>query len=389
MLDRRRFLTGAAAFLAAGMSLPTAHAQTLGRPSLRGRPLMRGLSASFWLEWVPAGDRAALKKHIADRYGPDDFSQIRSLGFDHVRVPIQPDFLAPKLGTGDADLSEERLALFDEAIAGIFNNDLSVVLDNHATSQQKDKLAANDSYRNTMGQWWRNFAGHIAHQGQYAADRTYLELLNEPEVSFAEIEKYRTAMGKFISDARASAPNHTLIVGGNNWNAPEAIFSGLRTPFADPNLIYTFHFYKPMEFTHQGLANAGPYYAKLKNVPWGVGPHAMGEAEIASFDPTVRNGMRRYDQASHRKADLAWAFSELRKWCDGHGQTAWLGEFGVYSKTAPAEDRAAWVRDVRELAEEHKFGWAMWEARGGFGLFKPGDARPLKADPPILDALGV
>lgn len=348
---------------------------------------MRGLSASFWFQWVPAGDRAAMQKSIVGRYGPDDFAKIRSLGFDHIRVPIQPDFLAPKLGTGDSDLNEERLALFDEAMAGILKNDLAVVLDNHATSPQKDKIAANDSYRNTISQWWRNFAGHVAHQGQYGADRTYLELLNEPEASFADIEKYRTAMGKFISDIRASSPDHTLIVGGNNWNAPEAIFSGLQTPFADPNLIYTFHFYKPMEFTHQGLDNAGPYYGKLKNVRWGVGPNAMGAAEIASFDPSVQNGMKRYDQSPHRKADLAWAFSELRKWCDGHGQTAWLGEFGVYVKAAPAEDRATWVRDVRELAEEHNFGWAMWEARGGFGLFKPGDARPLQADPAILHAL--
>lgn len=391
VLDRRKFLLGAAAAVAIGSAGVPAGAQVLSRGVDSGRqPLARGLSASFWFEWVPSENSEVMKNHIETWYQPDDFAKMRSLGFDHIRVSLQPEFLAPKLGTGDADLNEERLALFDNAMAGILKNDLKVVLDNHATSPQKDKLSANDSYRSAMGQWWRNFSRHIVTHGQYNTEQTFFELLNEPEASFADIEKYRTMIGKFISDVRASSPNHTIIVGGNNWNVPEAIFSGLQTPFPDQNLIYSFHFYNPLDFTHQGLVNAGPYYAKLKNVPWGVGPSALKESAISDYDPSVQEGMRQYNQASHKKADLAWAFTELRKWCDGHGQRAWLGEFGVYSKVAPAEDRAAWVRDVRELAEENGFGWAMWEARGGFGLFEsPNDSRPLQVNLPLLHSLGL
>lgn len=395
VLRRREFLAGAmaAALSLGGVRSASAQgvqsAQSTGDAIAPARRLSRGLSASFWFEWVPTSDRAAMVNHINGRYRADDFAQIRSLGFDHVRVSIQPDFLAPKLGSGDPELSDERMDLFDKAMAGILKNDLSVVLDNHPTSAIKDKIAANDSYRNTIGQWWRNFSGHIAHQGQYGADRTYLELLNEPEASFSDMEKYRTVIGQFISEIRASTPDHTVVVGGNNWNSPEAIFNGLQIPFSDPRLLYTFHFYRPMEFTHQALENAGPYFSKLKDVHWDVGPNSMSDSQIDALDPSVRSGMKKYSQASHRKADLAGAFTQLRSWCESHRQSAWLGEFGVYAKGAPAADRATWIRDVRELAEENGFGWSLWEARGGFGLFLPGDDRPLKPDEPILHALGL
>lgn len=378
---------GAAALAVAGGA--SGRAQGLPPKAIRARRLAKGLSASFWFEWVPTDDPVAMRKRIEDWYRPEDFAQIRALGFDHVRVSIQPNFTAPKIESGDPDLSDERMEILHRAMKPMIENDLTLVLDNHAPAPIKDKVAANDPFRNAMTQWWRNFAGQVAHHGQYTPENTLFELLNEPEKSFDDVERYRIIMGQFISGVRASAPEYTVVVGGNRSNASEAIYEGLKTPFADPNLIYAFHFYSPLEFTHQGIDSFGALYKQLRNVPWDVGPGAMSEGEMADYPPEVRERMRRYNEKSHRKADLSSAFDQLKSWCDGHGQIAWLGEFGVYSHTVAPEQRAAWIRDVRELAEEHGFGWAMWEARGGFGLFLPDDTRPLKVDEPVLRALGL
>jgi endoglucanase len=391
VIRRRDVLAGigAAALTIAGARPASAQTAVPVHKAIRARPLAKGLSASFWFEWVPTDDPAAMRKQLDGWYRPEDFAQIRALGFDHVRVSIQPSFIAPKIDTGDADLSDERVEILDRAMKPILDNDLAVVLDNHAPSAMKDKIAANDPFRNAVTRWWRNFAGHVAYNGQYRPEKTLFELLNEPEKSFDDVERYRTIMGQFISAVRASAPDYTVIAGGNRWNVAEAIYDGLKTPFADPNLIYAFHFYLPLEFTHQGLESFGPFYRQLRNVPWDVGPGALSEEALAAYPPPVRAALEKYNEKSHRKADLSWAFDRLKSWCDGHGQVAWLGEFGVYSHNVRPEQRAAWIRDVRELAEERGFGWAMWEARGGFGLFLPDDSRPLKVDQPILNALGL
>ncbi|HEY4134821.1 MAG TPA: cellulase family glycosylhydrolase [Alphaproteobacteria bacterium] len=389
-LGRRELLLGVGAALAV-LPARRLRAQVVPVEKLnhrRFKTLQHGLNISQWFEWVP-NDRAGMMQRIDGKYQAQDFAQIRALGFDHVRVTIQPGFLAPNLSKGDPALSAERVKLFDGAMARITQQGLALVLDNHPGSETKDKMAASDSYRAAVGEWWKAFAGHVASQPQYDPERTFLELLNEPEQSFADNGKYRAAMDGLIASARASAPNHTLIVGGNMWNVPEAILYNLKTPFSDANLIYTFHYYSPKSFTHQGVANAGAFYGKLKGVPWGQPPGPMTAAQLAAFDPSVRDSMQRYAQKGETKADMQPIFTAMRQWCEAHGQVAWVGEFGVHFPVAPAADREAWTQAVRELCQENGFGWCMYEARGGFGLFKPGDARPLTVDKPLLAALAL
>jgi hypothetical protein len=370
----------------------------LGRPAVaqgsalrkrRAQKLQRGLMAAQWFEWVPT-DRPGMRKKIDSKYMFEDFTQIRKLKFDHIRVSIQPGFIAPQLGPkGDPRLDPDRLAVLDEAMSRILKNDLAVVLDSHPAPQTKDRVAQNPEFRQAMTQWWADFAAHVVKHGQYSPETTYLELMNEPEKSFEDIPLYRSVMEGMIAAVRKNAPDYTIVVGGPAWNVAEGIFNGLKTPFSDPNIIYPFHFYKPMEFTHQGLAWAGELYGKLREMPWDVEKGSMSATQIQSMDPSVQKTVQRYNDQPKRKADLGWAFGELRKWCEKHDQIAWLGEFGVMRTVVKPEHRAAWTRDVRQLAEENNFGWNMAEARGGMGLFLPGEERPLKIEEPMLRALGM
>jgi endoglucanase len=40
----------------------------------------------------------------------------------------------------------------------------------------------------------------------------------------------------------------------------------------------------------------------------------------------------------------------------------------VYRAAATAEDRAAWIRDVRTALEKNGIGWTMWDYAGGFSV---------------------
>lgn len=384
-LRRRDVLAGAACLAIAG---PATRAQIPAPNTVRAVRLTRGLTTAHWFEKVP-GDPAALRRHVDEKYQAEDFAAIRALGFNHVRVALEPAFLAPRLPAGDPSLDPGRLAMLDEAMARIVRSGLAIVLSNHMDAAAKDRCAADPAFRDAIADWWNHVAAHVADKVQYHVDGTFFELFNEPNAAFADAGLYRQTIEQFRVAVRRAAGAHTLIVGGNDWNSIDGLVRGLRTPLDDDNLIYAFHFYRPLAFTQQGLEAAGPAYAKLRNVPWDVDAGALAEEEIAGQDPDVQPLLREYNRRSHRRADLEGPFADMRRWCDEHGQIGWLGEFGVHNAAVQTRHRVAWIHHVRELAEQHKFGWNMAEARGAFGLFGPGEARPLRPDRPLLGALGL
>ena len=81
-------------------------------------------------------------------------------------------------------------------------------------------------------------------------------------------------------------------------------------------------------------------------------------------------------------------------WAKSHGLDAdrvLLGEFGALRKDARyfgarAPDRARYVRDVRESAENFGFPWAFWCLFDGMGLMEDADHA---LDPAMVEALGL
>jgi hypothetical protein len=79
--------------------------------------------------------------------------------------------------------------------------------------------------------------------------------------------------------------------------------------------------------------------------------------------------------------------ARLAAWQEQHGgPPIYVGEFGVYAKAAPTEDRLAWIRAARETFERRGWAWALWDNTPSFG-FRQASSRAL--DPAMLRALGV
>jgi hypothetical protein len=62
-------------------------------------------------------------------------------------------------------------------------------------------------------------------------------------------------------------------------------------------------------------------------------------------------------------------------------------EFGVY-EAAAAEDRAAYLHDLRLTLEEQGIGWTVWDYAGGFSIAGGGPGQ-RRFDPTLLGALGL
>ena len=164
---------------------------------------------------------------------------------------------------------------------------------------------------------------------------------------------------------RSVAPRNTVIATASPWGT--AVSLSTLTPLADRNVVYTFHLYTPMIFTHQGAAWSLPDYESVRGLGFpatadnvaDVSSRAAPErqAELAAYARTFTT-----DQSIEDEIDLA------ADWASRQGAALVVTEFGVYAKAASRSARAAWLAMVRRRLEAHDIGWTVWEYRGGFGV---------------------
>lgn len=177
-------------------------------------------------------------------------------------------------------------------------------------------------------------------------------------------------------------------------------------------LLYTFHFYEPYLFSHQGATwlTEEPFYRWLNAVPWPGAPgrqpetlaavrarmaadRAVPEAEKARDRTVIEAKLRDYFAAEPGPAYLAKELASVSAWADLYGIPArqiLMGEFGALRTDARytasrAPDRAAYLGDVRRAAEQAGFGWSFWNLFDGLGLMD--DAHVV--DPALVSALGL
>jgi hypothetical protein len=139
-------------------------------------------------------------------------------------------------------------------------------------------------------------------------------------------------------------------------------------PLHDSNIIYNFHFYEPHIFTHQGATwstNFQHYLSKLAypSTPENVASAVAQAPDAVNQQAIVHYGLDRWN-AGRVEAEIAVAGAWGKRW----NVPLTCNEFGVYRAAATAEDRAAWIHDVRTALEENGIGWTMWDYAGGFSV---------------------
>src|SRR5207245_3591976 len=88
-----------------------------------------------------------------------------------------------------------------------------------------------------------------------AAERVIFEVLNEPNRQLTPA-LWNDYLREALAVIREKNPTRTVIAGPGFWNSSDHL-GELELPASDTNLIVTVHYYKPMDFTHQGAAWAG------------------------------------------------------------------------------------------------------------------------------------
>jgi endoglucanase len=340
-----------------------------------------------------------------------ELAALRKAGFDAVRLPVDP---APFMVFRDKRREAVYKVVFD-AVARIERAGLNVIIDLHPNSRhpvwgQHAVVAGLESP--TFAAFMdavEEVARRIGHNEHVA-----LELINEPRLKCrgAEQQLWQTMLRRLVERARAGNPHIGLIATGACISAPMGLVALDPASLGDKNLIYTFHFYEPFTFTHQGAAfipwpdrylDQVPWPAEARPIDQPLATLATNMKKVGKLDTTARlqaeagarNNLVKYYGSKAGPALIEQRFAEVSQWAQKHGLPAnriFVGEFGALRKEAGkrgarCEDRMRWLSDVRKTAERHDFGWGYFSYDGPFSLIV--DDKDRRLDTAVLAALGL
>lgn len=410
--SRRRVLRTALSTAAALGSLPIAPTARAAGPQFR-----RGVNAWPWFsltrefpaprtdyDWPPFQSQRPVPT-------PDDLGRLRQTGLDFIRLPVDPGpFLA-----ADAKTRSQLLDMVDAAVTATLDADLGIIVNiqaNGATHYwNPDRMVSStaapafDLYRGLVGELARRLE-------RFQPGKIALEPVNEPAQSCAS-NVWSQIQLSLLTAARATAATLPLVVTGGCGSMVSGLAALDPAPLApfEP-ILFTFHFYEPYLFSHQGAPwMREPVYRSLNNVPWPASAGSLEQtlasvrarmaqdtetpedAKQAAYAETERV-LKVYFDAKPDRWFVDKYLAEARAWADGHGlapERIIMGEFGALRTdaryvAAPNPDRARYIADVRQSAEAFGFPWAFWDLFDGMGMM---DDTTRALDPAMVEALGL
>jgi endoglucanase len=303
---------------------------------------------------------------------------IKSMGFDHVRLSVNPQ---PLFRKGQADrIPEEYLGYLDLAVQMFLARGLAVIVEVHPEGDFKQKLASEDSFVEQFADFWGKLARHYSMTNP---DLVSFEILNEPE--FRDRYRWQGVQAKLAVAIREGAPNHTMIAAGAFWpSESELLFID---PLRDQNVIYDLHFDEPHIFTHQGATWSTNYVHSSKELPYPSTPEHVQIAAPLIPDAANRLEAIQYGLDRWKAARVDGEIGQIAAWAKHWKVRVTCNEFGVYRKAAKPIDRAAWIFDVRTTLEKYEIGWTLWDYSGSFGVVTKANGQ-IQPDELTLKALG-
>lgn len=333
-------------------------------------PFSRGVNLT---QWFQAGSPQQI---VFNRYSKLDFERIQQLGCDVIRLPINLHYMTD--GAPNYTLDPLFLQFLDQAVDWAEEVGLHLILDNHTFDPAVD---THPQVGDVLNKVWLQMASHYRDRSELI----YYEVLNEPRgISDA---LWNRIQQEVVATIRSVDTVHTIVVGGAGWNsynnlAPMPVYE-------DDNLIYTFHFYDPFIFTHQGASWSNPPLGSLAGVPFPYAAGNMPSLPPELYGTWIASALNGYASEGNvarvqEQLDIAIDFMQNRN------VPVFCGEFGVYRPNSENSDRVFWYKVVREYLEAHGIAWTSWDYHGGFGLYEAGTNGFFdhNLNVPLLEALG-
>ena len=325
-----------------------------------GFKLHRGVNLSHWLSqnfgWSPK------ETFITEQ----DIKFIDSIGYDHVRIPIDEAELWDTTGKP----IDESFAYLTGCLNWCAKYNLRAIVDLHIIRSHyfnavneggTNSLWTDTNAQNTFLLLWSDLSTRLKH---YPVSMVAYELMNEPVAE--NPEDWNKLIEKAVKVVRALEPQRVLLIGSNRWQTP-GTFPQLKIPMHEPNIILSLHTYSPIFFTHH-LAN----WVKFKGYEGPV--HYPGQVVAdADYNTFVKkdSGLVQVMKNSREiwnKQKLAEELLPAIKRAKELGLQLYCGEFGCLPHVNRNE-RLSYYSDLISVFDENHIAYCNWEYKGDFGIY--------------------
>ena len=314
-------------------------------------------------------------------FTPSDVNAIAAMGFDHIKILIDPATHISGAGINPATMPTLKMNV-DLALS----TGLPVVVDIHPQAGFKTNYLGDPTNFNTYLCFMNAFAGWLA--TNYTPNQIAFEFMTEP---FGNYTDWTAMQYRIWAAVRMAMPNHTLILSGDQtgW------YYGLLKvhPVNDSNVLYCFTTYDPFNFTFQGGSFAGVPIQYLQDVPYPSSPAIINAAltNIVTNVPsasqaTALQSLLNYGEQAWNAGVLNARFNRLKNWNNFFGGQLqlWAAEFGCLGPDKGginSLNRYAFVSDLRKAFETNGIWWAYWSYNETFTVLLPYARIPLASTP--------
>ncbi len=318
--------------------------------------LQRGINVAGWLA-------NAMRQPLYAR----DFAQLKKAGFDHVRLPVNPEAFGFLLDASSQGVADAGFAPVDKAIVLAVDNGLAVVLDMHPRHGFMETLENMPQAEQRFVALWSALARRYAH---YPPHILAFGLLNEPQYYHAET-RYNALVQSLVTAIRQEDSHRLIIIAAPHGSSLEGL--SFVTPVQDAAVMYDFHFYEPYMITHQGVHQgfAKKMLRYFHDVPYPAGQVTKDITFYAEDAPDMAKARRElveYTQAGWNAERIAARIKLAKEWADNHRVKVICGEFGVLRTHGDPQSRYRWIADVRVALERQHIGWELWDYTDLFGI---------------------
>ncbi len=324
----------------------------------------RGVNLGGWLSQCNHQ-----KEHYDSFITDNDIKRIATWGVDHVRLPIDYELIQAE----DGSFKPEGFQYIDSCIRWCKENRLNMILDLHKTagysfdeSESSIGFFYDKHLQHRFLDLWEELARRYGEYDDYVS----FELLNEVvDVKVADI--WNDLAHKAVKVIRQHAKYTYILLGGVCNNAISSL-KLLPKPF-DEYMVYTFHYYEAIIFTHQSA-----YWIREMSATFSISyPGDLKELQASTKEYLPADNSKIYSEIDLDKIKTMGpkffeaAFTEAIEIAKKLNVSLYCGEYGVIDK-ADLQSTLNWYKDINSVFEKYDISRAAWNYKGkDFGISDP------------------